>query len=703
MNFLYHINIAEFDERKEVVMSKNDKKKRLKKEQERRRIYNKENKAVISYEEYYKNFMGTNLACTEWLENKDDPTKGKITYILDYLPKTNILENEYKFIESLEAFVEQCEKLYSVILLKNENLKKKANKTIVNYYRGCFEINMSREISFLPLEFRLYIYIELVKQEINKYYLVCLLNRIMVTLSKMENVQAYESSLFIVSWAEYLLFLTTEYKSAYEQLSYDGFKQNGKFRDILRLNRQHSSMLINTREKTMQSAMLDGAKKLDQEFWYGINGFSDKKNIHDIKAAKLCLDLFCDYFDKIFFAASEFRHIVLEYYCTGKRDKVAAFSQKHMLDEIHMKSYKIYFHMNDEKIKAEENKEKSYHLTLGPENGIEYDYLYLYNRNFEETTFFSDTELPEKISQKEYYLIIKKFLKKLSLCKNIYLPDIEEYIISITTAMLNSKDWNMYLLNFFLYSLQMLLKQMWEYDEKINITEQCESTWKYMLLLKEESIEYLGFGAPTAFFITGNGALAVNFDEFDKPFFVCPRLTTSPSVTLDTIRGVFESKILSEEAILSDSYKMFPANTVFLSWRLYEKKLAKEVISIRQAGWKRIQEYHFANGYHISKDIILKTLQERLENVKSQLEYDSSKDLTSILDDILYTYIKYIVSRNFEIPYFGDCGKFIKELKKKGYHGKLEELETAYFNRKKINLYYLYLLELISENKEEQN
>ncbi len=54
MNFLYHINIAEFDERKEVVMSKNDKKKRLKKEQERRRIYNKENKAVISYEEYYK-------------------------------------------------------------------------------------------------------------------------------------------------------------------------------------------------------------------------------------------------------------------------------------------------------------------------------------------------------------------------------------------------------------------------------------------------------------------------------------------------------------------------------------------------------------------------------------------------------------------------------------------------------------------------
>ena len=92
-------------------MPKKDKKKMLKKEQERRRLYNKDNKTVLSYEEYYKGLMGMDLTCTEWLENENDPTKGRITYILDYLPPNHILENEYKFIEALEAFVEQCEKL----------------------------------------------------------------------------------------------------------------------------------------------------------------------------------------------------------------------------------------------------------------------------------------------------------------------------------------------------------------------------------------------------------------------------------------------------------------------------------------------------------------------------------------------------------------------------------------------------------------
>ncbi len=680
-------------------MPKKDKNKRLKKEQERRRLYNKDNKTVLSYEEYYKGLMGMDLTCTEWLENENDPTKGRITYILDYLPPNHILENEYKFIEALEAFVEQCEKLYSRILSKNGNLKEKAGKTIVNYYRGSFEISMSREISFLPLELRLFIYIELVKLEINKYYLVCLLNRIMVTLSKMENVQAYESSLFIASWAEYLLFLTTEYRQTYDYLCYGGFEKNKKFSDILSLNRQQSGeVLIHAREKTIESAMLDGAKKLDQEFWYGVNGFSHKKNIHDMKAARLCLDLFCDYFDKIFLVASEFRNLVSDYYCTGKRDKVAAFCEERMLDGIDMKSYKYYFHMDNGSAETKEYKEEAYHLASRPENGIEENYLYLYNRNFAETTFFAEKELPEKLSQEEYYLLIEKFLNKLSLSKNIYLPDMEEYIVSVTTAMLNSEDWNMYLLHFFLCSLQMLLKQMWEYDEKIDIAEQCESTWKYMLLMKEESIEYLGFGAPTAFFITGNGTLAVNFDEFEKPLFVCPRLATSPSVTLDVMKQAFESQISSEEAILSDSYKTFPANTVIVSWRLYERKLTKEVASIRRSGWKRIQQYHLANGYHVSKKMILGILQERLENVKSQIKYDSSEERKSILDDILYTYMKYVVSRDFDIPYFRDYGKFLKKLEEKGYHGKLEELETACSNEN-INLYYSYLCDLISEER----
>ncbi len=572
----------------------NDKKKRLKKEQERRRLYNKENKVqkVISYEEYYKDIMQMDLTSTEWLENEDNQTKSKLLYVFDHLHINNILEIELKFMEALVSFIEQCEKLYSPLLVKNEKLKRRARDTIVNYYRSGFEINMSREISFLPLELRLYIYIELLKREIIKYHIVCILDRIMVTLNKMEELQVYENSLFITSWAEYLLFLTTEYKLQYIHLGYTGYKKSGKYSDILQSNRQHTGQnIMDARKATLDSAMLDGAKRLNQEFWYGLNGFSHEENINDIRAAELCVNLFCDYFEKIFLAASEFRTLSINYFHTGHSDKIKKFLQKHMLDQIDMKSYKNYYNMDDEKVITKEYEPQEHDFTSQRGSEVYSRYLYLYNKDFEKATTFFNADLPDKISQMEYYSIIETFIEKLSTSPNVYLPDIEKYIVSITTAMLNSDEWNMYLLNYFLHILRMVLKHLWVYDGQIDITQEFME-WKYMLLLKEDDIEYWGSGAPVKFFIVGKGALAITISKYHTPIITCPIIASLRTVNLDMLKEFLILNNYTANDVMSDSYGLYPANTEILSWRIYDKTLTENQKEIRKLGWNRILYHH---------------------------------------------------------------------------------------------------------------
>lgn len=97
------------------------------------------------------------------------------------------------------------------------------------------------------------------------------------------------------------------------------------------------------RQKLMEAAMLDGAERLDKEFWYGVNCFSNLNAINDRCAAKMSLRLFTNYFEKVFLCAAEFEQLALDFYQSGNKAQLNSFLERHQLDEIDMQSYKSYF------------------------------------------------------------------------------------------------------------------------------------------------------------------------------------------------------------------------------------------------------------------------------------------------------------------------------------------------------------------------
>ena len=152
-------------------MAKNNQKKKfLKKQQEERRKRNKENKVVevVSYEGYLAWAKEKSFDREGWLMCEKNSRK-KLEYLLNNLHPEDLLMMEDKLAEALLAVVDICEHLYSPLINANQALQNAAKATMVDYYRNRFEIRKSAEISILPLELRLYIYIELLKRENNKY------------------------------------------------------------------------------------------------------------------------------------------------------------------------------------------------------------------------------------------------------------------------------------------------------------------------------------------------------------------------------------------------------------------------------------------------------------------------------------------------------------------------------------------------------
>lgn len=320
-----------------------DKQKRLKREQEERRKKNKlrNTERIVSYEEFIREIQKTELKQEEWLIY-DSKEKNTIKYILDNIHNSDIPIMRETLKESIEGLIKICEKLYTPILKRNQELIDVTKESIVNYYKNKFEIRMSREISFLPLELRLLIYLELLKVEQDDYYIVNLLERVTLTLGKMQADTEYKSSVFILSWAEIILFLTSEPHPVFKFFQYRMFEETytDKFSKILNANAQMLADTSKLRNRTLDTAMLTETELLDKEFWYGVNAFKNVDNLRDMNAAMICIDLFTIYFKKIFLCVTEFKEIILEYYKTGRKTKLEKFLKEHQLEEIDMKSYK---------------------------------------------------------------------------------------------------------------------------------------------------------------------------------------------------------------------------------------------------------------------------------------------------------------------------------------------------------------------------
>lgn len=388
--------------------------------------------------------------------------------------------------------------------------------------------------------------------------------------------------------------------------------------------------------------------------------------------------------------------MILKHYRTGNREKLDVFIKKHMLDEIDMKSYKMY--MQDGIVQMVENKAEGSEIAFwGSKAPGQNSYFYLYGKDCDKARFFSCGHVPEKISPKEYYPIMEYLLEKLGTGQNVYLPNVEAYIVAVATAMLNSEAWNPYLLLYFLHVLQKLLYQMWELGGRDDLAVQCRTQLRYALLLKEEDIQYQGFGAPRAVYVTKKGAVAVCSDEFQEPFMIVQNIKEqvmgSTSEMIAFLKQALHSGRL-EEAVMSDMYTASIFNPTVLSWRLYDQTLTKEQRRIRKSGWERIRQFHLSNGYHVPKKYIVDSLKTRLENASSHLEGSGAGDVRDELHEVLYIYKKYVVSRDFQVKYLEDMKDFIHELKKNGYRGKLLDWELKCAQDDKA--YYRYLYELVA-------
>ncbi|MFS7421191.1 hypothetical protein [Carnobacterium maltaromaticum] len=240
--------------------------------------------------------------------------------------------NDY-FNKEFSILFDSIEKVYSKPFKSNNKIEELIKVTIIDYYKDGFTINKSREISFLPLEIRLYIYVEMVKTYPISLFITHVFDRLCITLKKMENVEIFNEAVKIFTGLQMitkeimmknphlmLASTTTITKNFDKNLS---FNMNKYFKN--------SNVL---RNKGLEKAMLDLDNLYYKEFWYGIKAFSIRENINDIQVAIYGMKIFECYYERMFNFTEEFVSALEDYYLNYNKEKLNKLLQMHELDQI---------------------------------------------------------------------------------------------------------------------------------------------------------------------------------------------------------------------------------------------------------------------------------------------------------------------------------------------------------------------------------
>jgi len=552
-----------------------NKKKRIKKEQEKRKRFNKENRVIqkISYEEYMDYILETDFKSDEWLimENR---TKNQVTYILNHLKAQDIMTMEYKLTEAFVAFIKCCERLYSPLISKNEELKKETCHTVVNHYRSKFEIRFSAEISILPLELRLFIYLEMLKRESSKYNIVNILNRISVTLNKMSAGKEYEASIYLLTWAQMMLFLTTEPTKYYENFHYSFFTKcsNNVFSELMLCNYTAINPTRNLREEILEQERIAAFDNVSKEFWYGVKIFIKKKEINDLRVAKACLHLFSLYFEKVFLFVKEFEKLVNDYYRGNDGEELSQFIEEHKWDEPKLNELRRIYTDIESKDKSDADKHKSLILQSNRD--------WIIDKN--------------EISPEEYSVQVNKLLNKISNEEDLYIPDLEDYIIRLTTGMLASSDWDETLLMIMLHNINMFRGHLWESQDIDSLIGSIEQYFKRILLLDmQKDIIHVGEGKSIALIYGEDGPVAFHSSRNGNVFITSVRFLLGCS--REEIVEAFTK--LKDYIVDADFHqKMFlPQSSTYPGWHLFEMTLDEKTKEKRQIGWEKLGVYKSRN------------------------------------------------------------------------------------------------------------
>ena len=552
-----------------------DKKKRLKKEQEERRKLNKENKVVhvVSYEDYLQQILAKDIASEDWLmiENR---TKKQIEYVLNHWQTFDIMTMEQKLSEALIALTKCCEELYSPLITKNKALQEKACQTIINYYRSSFEIRFSGEISLLPLEVRLFIYVEMLKRESSKYNIVNILDRIVITLNKMGVGKEYDAAIFVLTWAEMILFATTDATKYYENFHYSFFTKltGNAFTELLLRNYVSFNPMRKLREQILEQELSTALDKISEEFWYGSGIFSKKEKLSNMEAAVMCLELFRLYFERVFPFAEEFKTHVLDYYETGKNDKLLRFFKEHKNERTELDKLRTIYTDPEILLESEENK-RDYPVLMAGSNA--------------KMSKINLIKIPTVISQEEYDVLINEFFKVIEECEAVSITDLETYLVKLSTGMLLSTDWDENLKKVILHNIYVLKGHLWENANLFTLRTSVQECFKRALLLEtHKSMAHVGDGATITLIYAEDGPVVFHSDRNDLSLVTSTRFLFG--CKQEHVIEAFSN--LREYIVNAEFHKvnLLPQNMVLPGWNLFETTLEKEEREQRYTGWVRL-------------------------------------------------------------------------------------------------------------------
>lgn len=336
----------------------------------------------------------------------------------------------------------------------NKRLMDTIQDTLVPYYHGRFSMELSREISFLPLGVRLLAYSQLLEREAHLVAKYHLLNRISMTLYKSGEERLGEYSLFLQCMLgekiSPLLFGNKDFEALYAY----GIKANQEVRVL--------------REDILEAAELS-PEIAGREFWYGFKGFSNLENVNDVGAAKICLRLFTLYFEKNFAIAEDLETHLLNYYRTENSNVIDTLLEDEGLDEV-----AIISRYTEGKIGAVE----------GPaeldESGVQRYEENVRRRAEIQATLYQERMqinsrkkrldesrliLPEIISSSEVGLSLQVVTDMMT--KNSYtLDQIDTFIGNLLKGVLKSEAWEPAKLNIFLGTMKEIRSMLWMGNEK---------------------------------------------------------------------------------------------------------------------------------------------------------------------------------------------------------------------------------------------
>lgn len=194
----------------------------------------------------------------------------------DELLENKLLQYEEQLLISIDEVIK--EKKLRDIKLK-QRVSNVISKTIVPYYRGNFTINLSRQISFLPLDVRLLTYKIMYQNENNEFTKQQILNRLQITLEKQDK------QMLAAAVACYLLLKNkTPDKARIDTTLLSVLRPIGEINKL--------------REDIFHEQNLDAKASLD-ELPHSISCFVNLNIIHDKQSAILVLDVFKSYYADI--------------------------------------------------------------------------------------------------------------------------------------------------------------------------------------------------------------------------------------------------------------------------------------------------------------------------------------------------------------------------------------------------------------------